>query len=87
LQALTLIEAGLEIDALVTDVRMPNMDGWTLAERARERHPRIPVLYVTGYSDVAARPVLGSQLLCKPVGACVITSKVTAMLAAEHATA
>jgi CheY-like chemotaxis protein len=65
LAALTLVEAGLQIDALVTDVRMPRMDGWTLAERLRELHPLLPVLYVTGWSE-APRPVPGGRVIAKP---------------------
>lgn len=64
--ALELIERGFAPDALVTDVRMPRVDGWALAERARERLPGLPVLYVTGYSDVRHRPVPGSRLIQKP---------------------
>lgn len=33
---------------LVTDVRMPDMDGYELATLVRERRPRLPVLIVSG---------------------------------------
>jgi two-component system cell cycle sensor histidine kinase/response regulator CckA len=36
-------------DLVVTDVRMPVMDGWELGRRLRERWPRLPVLYISGY--------------------------------------
>ncbi|KMO28348.1 sigma-54-dependent transcriptional regulator [Methylobacterium aquaticum] len=50
-------EALAEIDAnvsgiLVTDMRMPRMDGLTVLERALERDPELPVLLVTGHGDV-----------------------------------
>ncbi|PVM85558.1 Fis family transcriptional regulator [Caulobacter radicis] len=39
--------------AVVTDVRMPGMDGLALFERARAIDPDIPVLLITGHGDVA----------------------------------
>lgn len=66
LQALEALSRSDDLDLVVTDIRMPHMDGWTLAERARELRPSLPVLYVTGYSDVASRPVPGAEVLAKP---------------------
>ena len=60
-----LIDDG-EFDLMVTDIRMPRLDGWTLAERAREVRPQLPVVYVTGFTDVLARPVPGAEVLGKP---------------------
>jgi DNA-binding NtrC family response regulator len=36
------------------------------AERCREHDPELPVIYATGFSPVAARPVPGSLSLQKP---------------------
>lgn len=36
---------------LLTDVRMPAMDGDDLARRIRQREPDVKVLYFTGFSD------------------------------------
>jgi two-component system C4-dicarboxylate transport response regulator DctD len=38
---------------LVTDVRMPRMDGMAVLERALERDADLPVILVTGHGDVA----------------------------------
>ena len=37
------------VDLLVTDIRMPVMDGWELSRRLRERWPDLPVLFISGY--------------------------------------
>ena len=39
------------IDLLVTDIRMSGMDGGELAGRVAERHPGLPVLFISGYTD------------------------------------
>lgn len=38
-------------DILLTDVRMPRMDGPTLAEKARELNPDVVILFLSAYSD------------------------------------
>lgn len=54
-------------DVLVTDVKLPGkVDGWQIAERCREHNPELPVIYATGFSPVAPRPVAGSMVLQKP---------------------
>jgi len=39
-------------DLLITDVKMPEMDGIELTKKARSVIPWLPVLIVTGYGDV-----------------------------------
>jgi two-component system, cell cycle sensor histidine kinase and response regulator CckA len=61
-----------DVDVLVTDVDLPGVDGFALAERVRARMPRIRVLVVSGYN--ASRAVQGENLppgvsyLAKPFG-------------------
>lgn len=44
---------GFSFDGVVvTDIRMPGMDGMTLLHRVRELDPEIPVILVTGHGDV-----------------------------------
>ncbi len=38
--------------ALITDVRMPGMDGFTLLQRVHARHPQLPVIVITAHSDL-----------------------------------
>ena len=39
-------------DLLITDVRMPGMDGVTLLKQVKGSYPWLPVLVVTGYGDI-----------------------------------
>jgi two-component system cell cycle sensor histidine kinase/response regulator CckA len=50
-EALAIVEAGHDIDAVLTDLVMPVMDGRKLALTLRERVPHLPVLCMTGYAD------------------------------------
>lgn len=43
--------AKTEIDILVTDIKMPFMDGMTLATIAKEKFPNIHIVFFTGYED------------------------------------
>jgi len=39
-------------DVVVTDIRMPGIQGLELLERIRERYPRLPVIVMTAHSDL-----------------------------------
>ena len=55
------------IDFLLTDVRMPGrINGWDLAEMARGRHPKLPVIYMSGFCPDQGMEVEGSLFLAKP---------------------
>ena len=49
-EALEKIEA-LEPDVLMTDIRMPYMDGLALTKRIRQKYPSMKVLIFSGYDD------------------------------------
>ena len=50
-EALEMVEAGqIQPDLLITDVLMPDLNGQQLAERLRETHPDINVIYVSGHT-------------------------------------
>ena len=65
-----------EVDVLVTDIRMPIIDGWTLAEEARKLNPRIGVVYMTGYVATPDRKVQNSAFLYKPCSADDVVHKI-----------
>lgn len=71
-EALEQIEQhGWEIDLLVTDIRMPRMDGVTLARAFAKRYPGTPIIYISGYpfefeDERARHPNLSCAFLMKP---------------------
>lgn len=64
-EALRLLQTGITVDALLTDIRMPEANGWAVARAYRERFPELPVIYVTGYTE-QMQPVPGGIILSKP---------------------
>lgn len=51
-EAARLLDGPDGFDVLFTDVRMPgSLDGVALAEHARRRYPKLPVLVVSGYAE------------------------------------
>ena len=68
---------------LITDVRLgAGIKGWDVARHARERHPEIAVVYVTGDSaaDWAAYGVPRSLLLPKPFANAQLVTAMTTLL-------
>ena len=54
LQALAAFEEN-GADMLVTDIMMPGLDGFGLAERVRESDKKIPILFMTALDDKPAK--------------------------------
>jgi len=50
--AIEAIRAGEVVDVVVSDVRMPGMDGYELLRQVRSERPHLPFLLVTAYGDV-----------------------------------
>jgi CheY-like chemotaxis protein len=50
-EALALLEANPGIELLVSDVKMPRMDGYALVQAGRELKPDLKVLLMTGYAQ------------------------------------
>jgi len=66
-QALALLDD--DIDLLLTDFAMPEFNGAQLALAARERYPRVPVVFLTGYAELQGLELPGSLVIQKPVQA------------------
>jgi two-component system, cell cycle sensor histidine kinase and response regulator CckA len=73
------------IHALVTDVVMPHMDGYEVAERLRAVRPAMRSLFISGYSDQAAarqhRGAPGDAFLAKPFTPDALAARIREVLA------
>jgi CheY-like chemotaxis protein len=69
-EALRILESGLLLDVLLTDVILPGMNGRELAGAVQKTRPTVKVLFMTGYSRNAivhhGRLDAGVMLLQKP---------------------
>lgn len=77
-EALVRLEQG-DIDVIISDMRMPGMDGADLLQRVKERHPGIVRLVLSGYADqeMSLRVVSAAhQFLSKPSDADVLCAVV-----------
>ena len=73
------------IDLLLTDIVMPGLSGQELAHLARERWPRIRVLYMSGYSDEELESLLrDSAFLQKPFTPSELMAKVKELIGTEN---
>jgi DNA-binding response OmpR family regulator len=63
--ALGLLDKVDGIDLLFTDIKLPGMDGWHLAEKIRARKTGLPVIYASGYPE-RMRLLPASIFLHKP---------------------
>ncbi|WP_149738152.1 response regulator [Rhizobium sp. RU20A] len=83
--ALVVIEAGMPIDMVFTDVVMPGkLKSTELVRMARERQPDLAVLYTSGYTENSivhgGRLDAGVELLSKPYTREALARKVRAVL-------
>ncbi len=53
-QALAALENEKDYDLLLTDIVMPGLDGIELSGRATRLHPRLKVIFITGFAAMAA---------------------------------
>jgi signal transduction histidine kinase/ActR/RegA family two-component response regulator len=87
--ASAMLQSGQHFDLMVTDVGLPGMNGRQLAEIAREHHPDLPILFVTGYAENAAirAGFLGTNMamITKPFQIEVLSAKISEMLSSEEA--
>ncbi len=77
-------ELGSEIDLLLTDVIMPECTGTELASELSQRHPRMRVVYMSGYPGAAASRAgvlgAGAAYLEKPFSPATLSEKIVAAL-------
>ena len=75
-----------EFELLLTDIRMPIMDGIALAMAAARDHPNVSILLMTGFADQRERAsgleALIHDVIAKPFSLTAIRSAVNEALAA-----
>jgi DNA-binding NtrC family response regulator len=84
--ALRLIQRRPEsIDLVLTDLVMPGLDGFDVAEVLARHHPHLPVLCMSGYvSDVNASRQLQVPFIQKPFTADSLVGAVRSLLERSH---
>ena len=87
--AVEIAEHAEGIDLLLTDVVMPGMDGFEVADCLTLMHPHVRVLYLSGYSTES--PHVGDRLkshpgalLQKPFTQAALVAQVKALLGAPY---
>ena len=68
-----------DISLIVTDIAMPRLDGVTFAIQARQMHPEVKVLFVSGLQ----RPPPSEEFLAKPFRAHALVSALNHLLEAR----
>ena len=72
------------VDLLVADIELPGENGVELARRAVRRFPDLRVIFVTGFTELAAQSsdfvARRTRILSKPFGLSDLTTQVAAML-------
>jgi FixJ family two-component response regulator len=73
---------------LITDVKMPGIDGLELQRRVRLQYPRLPVIFITAHNDDEIRQQALSQgavgLLYKPFDAADLLSAIEVCMSAPR---
>jgi PAS domain S-box-containing protein len=87
-KAIELVESEARIDAVLTDLAMPEIGGRDLARRLRTQRPTLPVVFMTGYTDdvVTSRGLLdsGVPFLEKPLSPDTIVRTMREVVAASR---
>jgi signal transduction histidine kinase len=67
--ALAILESDLEVDLMITDVRLPGVNGYQLAKAGMARRPNLKVILLTGFAQESVPEELmlaGAKFLYKP---------------------
>ncbi|MFC5370800.1 response regulator transcription factor [Arcanobacterium bovis] len=88
-EALT-IESTFGADLVVLDIMLPDMDGFEVLRRLREREPDLPVLFLTAKDDVQDKiqglTVGGDDYITKPFSLEEVVARIRAVLRRTHPT-
>ena len=84
--ALDLVQDYSDLELIVTDIRIPKMDGFALACSARQLRPALGLVFLTGYVRVQPPEELSPcVVICKPFDPDNLARQVTAILDASRA--
>ena len=69
-EAIEILEHRGDFDLLLTDIVMPGMDGIELSQNATALHPKLKVMFITGFAAVSLdhekTPQKNAKVLSKP---------------------
>ena len=86
--AIKQIEAGIEFDLAILDVMLPGVDGFTIAEKIRDLHPEVPILFLSAKSLMEDRlrglRIGADDYLTKPFNIEELVLKVEIVLRRRH---
>ena len=82
------LEPTRHVDMLLSDVLLPNQNGFEVASQIHRRSPHIPVVFMSGYYDPtvaeAAHLDIGSTILLKPFAMADLLAHLRAAYAARQ---
>lgn len=82
--ALEIIEECADLDVMVSDIRLPKMDGLAVARAARQRRPGLRLLFLTGYIRAELPAELSpAAIMHKPFDPDRLAKEVTGILEAK----
>jgi CheY-like chemotaxis protein len=83
--ALGVLRGGeVEIDLLVSDYLMPGMSGADLLREARRLRPELPILLMTGYTNIVQGPAIELPRLAKPFRQAELAARIAELLDAAR---
>lgn len=86
-EAIVYLNKLVHIDIVFSDIKMPGMDGFELAEWVHRNKPDTPVILASGYSGKTnmAQELCGAHFLQKPFGFDEIVSKIYEVVSGKRA--
>ena len=78
-EALGKLADGLQVDIVISDYKMPRINGAELARQLKETRPGLPVLIITGYTGTT-EDILNLPRLSKPFGQAEISAALAALV-------
>jgi CheY-like chemotaxis protein len=83
---LELIQACADLDLVVSDIRLPKLDGFSMARSARQLRPDLGLLFLTGYVRAQPPEELSSAVIIrKPFDPDNLAKQVAAILDTRRA--